>query len=98
MKTSEAGLLGNAVQLTVVKPLPKKTPKSIPDVREKMSDTTLAKFKNRMERILSALDSEDGAQPMRQLMEIYNDECRLSGMFNGCFISLTISNREEGVA
>ncbi len=62
--------------------------------RERMSDTTIGKFKQRMQTILDALDSEDANAPLRQLLEMNHRECRISGTFDNCFISFTVSTME----
>lgn len=93
MKTIQAGLQENATQLTVVKSPSKNN--GIPQYyRERMSDTTIGKFKQRMQTILDALDSEDANAPLRQLLEMNHRECRISGTFDNCFISFTVSTME----
>ena len=95
MNSTEVGYPGIATQLRVVKPA---VNRSIPRYyRERLSNTTIAQFKNRLERIIEALDHEDQNKHVRQFMSIHDKEQCIAGWFDNCYISLRVNSREDDV-
>lgn len=61
--------------------------------RERLSDTTLAKFTNRIKRLLEALDTEDPATPVRQFIAERGTEKFFSGMVGTCYVNFTFDEK-----
>lgn len=66
--------------------------------RQKSTDTTVAKFQQRLQQIIEQLDNFGGDTPLHQALFMHQGHYAIAGTVAGTFISLIVNEQEGGPA
>lgn len=64
--------------------------------RQQSTDTTVAKFQQRLMQIVQQLNNFDGDTPLRQTLFMHRGHYAIAGTAGGTFVSLIVDEQQEG--